>query len=57
MFQYDLVTTEYRGYNNQKLQAGKVPTDTRTTIESICQEPLSLVNTVTIRTEDHTSTD
>jgi hypothetical protein len=36
VFQYDLVTTEYRGYNNQELQAGKVPTNARATIESFC---------------------
>lgn len=54
MFQYDLVTTEYRGYNNQELQVGKVPTNACATIESFVKNH---VNTVTLRTEVRTSTD
>ena len=53
VFQYDLVTTEYRGYNNQELQAGKVPTNARAAIESFT----ILVNTVTVLTEDRTRMD
>ena len=56
MFQYDLVTTEYRGYNNQELQAGKVPANARSTIEPLCQT-IFLVYTVTLLTEDRTNTD
>jgi len=55
VFQYDLVTTEYRGYDNQELQAGEVPTNARAKMESISQESLHLSSTV--RTEDHTRMD